>query len=63
MNNSSRLKQTRATGSALENASPLIRRSYSFFLGVMVKKRIADDNGDDDELEPVTPVIGPCDRD
>jgi hypothetical protein len=32
-----------------KNVSLLIRKSYSFFLGVMVKKAVADDNFDDDE--------------
>jgi hypothetical protein len=49
LDNSSRLDQTRAKGSRLENTSPLIRKSYSLFLGVMGKKGVADDNDDDDE--------------
>jgi hypothetical protein len=32
-----------------KNASPLIRKSYSLFLRVMVKKGVADDDDDDDE--------------
>ncbi len=32
-----------------KNVSLLIRKSYSFFLGVMVKKGVADANFDDDE--------------
>jgi hypothetical protein len=32
-----------------KNNSPLIRKSHSFFLGVMVNKEVADNDYDDDE--------------
>jgi hypothetical protein len=32
-----------------ENASPLLRKSYSLFIRVTAKKGIADDDDDDDE--------------
>ncbi len=32
-----------------KNTSPLIRKSYSLFLGVTVKKGVADVNDNDDE--------------
>ncbi len=32
-----------------KNTSLLIRKSYSLFLGVTVKKGVADDNDNDDE--------------
>jgi hypothetical protein len=32
-----------------ENTLPLIRKSYSLFLGMTVKKGIADDNDNDDD--------------
>ncbi len=38
-----------------------MRKSYSLFLGVMLKKRVVDDGDDDDEWEPVEPITSLCD--
>jgi hypothetical protein len=38
-----------------------MRKSYSLFLGVMLKKGVVDDGDDDDEWELVEPIISPCD--
>ncbi len=43
-----------------KNTSPLMRKA-TLFLGVTVKKRVADDNDDGDEGEPVEPITNPCD--
>jgi hypothetical protein len=42
--------------------SLLIRKSYSLFLGVTVKKGVADDDDDVDEWEPVEPITSPHDN-
>jgi hypothetical protein len=42
-----------------KNTSQLIRKSYSLFLVVMVKKGVAVDDEDNDE--PVEPIPSPCD--
>ncbi len=61
LDNSSKPNRTRARGSRSENTSPLIRKSYSLFLWVMVKRGVADDDDNDDQWEPVEPVTRSCD--
>jgi hypothetical protein len=44
-----------------KNTSLLVRKSYSLFLWMMMKKGVVDDCDDDDEWEPVKPITSPCD--
>jgi hypothetical protein len=49
MDNNSKPNRTRAKGSPPEKQFTADRKSYSLFLGVMVKKGVADGDDDDDE--------------
>ncbi len=38
-----------------------MRKSYSLFLGVTLKKEVVDEDDDDDGWEPVEPILSSCD--
>jgi hypothetical protein len=43
------LNELRQKATLQKNTSLLVRKNYSLFLGVTVKKRVADDDDNDDE--------------
>jgi hypothetical protein len=60
LDNSSKPNQTRVKGSPPEKI-PLLRKSYSLYLWVMLQKGVDEVRVDDDECEPVAPITSLCD--